>query len=169
MLCLFAIISFQFKCLIEKKKSFDRLVDSLLSPFATVLNVFSIIIIIIIIIITIIVIVVIVIVIVIVIVAIYLMFYHLSYVFLILTVTLFLFIILAENIHLDDLYTRYRQRLRKSLFRSGLLISLAACVVSIIIGIIYQQVSFLWQRTKSMAIKKVLFFLICKRARVTKA
>ncbi|KAI8123483.1 Adenylate cyclase type 2 [Lucilia cuprina] len=45
----------------------------------------------------------------------------------------------AEDIHLDDLYTRYRQRLRKSLFRSGLLISLAACVVSIIIGVIYQQ------------------------------
>ncbi|XP_075161295.1 adenylate cyclase type 2 Ac76E isoform X2 [Haematobia irritans] len=45
----------------------------------------------------------------------------------------------AENIHLDDLYTRYRQRLRKSLFRSGLWISLAACLVSIIIGIIYQQ------------------------------
>ncbi|XP_046807359.1 adenylate cyclase type 2-like [Lucilia cuprina] len=45
----------------------------------------------------------------------------------------------SEDIHLDDLYTRYRQRLRKSLFRSGLLISLAACVVSIIIGVIYQQ------------------------------
>ncbi|XP_059216957.1 adenylate cyclase type 2 isoform X2 [Stomoxys calcitrans] len=45
----------------------------------------------------------------------------------------------AENIHLDDLYTRYRQRLRKSLFRSGLWISLAACVVSIILGVIYQQ------------------------------
>ncbi|KAL9908021.1 adenylate cyclase type 2 Ac76E isoform 1-T4 [Glossina fuscipes fuscipes] len=45
----------------------------------------------------------------------------------------------AEDIHLDDLYTRYRQRLRKSLFRSGLLISLVACVVSILIGIIFQQ------------------------------
>ncbi|XP_017466015.1 PREDICTED: adenylate cyclase type 2 isoform X2 [Rhagoletis zephyria] len=45
----------------------------------------------------------------------------------------------AENIHLDDLYTRYRQRLRKSLFRSGLLISLVACVVSIIVGVIYEQ------------------------------
>ncbi|XP_073843090.1 adenylate cyclase type 2-like isoform X2 [Musca autumnalis] len=45
----------------------------------------------------------------------------------------------AEDIHLDDLYTRYRQRLRKSLFRSGLWISLVACVVSIIIGVIYQQ------------------------------
>ncbi|XP_062128322.1 LOW QUALITY PROTEIN: adenylate cyclase type 2 [Drosophila sulfurigaster albostrigata] len=45
----------------------------------------------------------------------------------------------AEDIHLNDLYTRYRQRLRKSLFRSGLLISLVACVVSIIIGIVYDQ------------------------------
>ncbi|XP_067644332.1 adenylate cyclase type 2 isoform X2 [Eurosta solidaginis] len=45
----------------------------------------------------------------------------------------------AENIHLDDLYTRYRQRLRKSLFKSGLLISLVACIVSIIIGVIYDQ------------------------------
>uniref|UniRef100_A0A1A9VKW3 adenylate cyclase n=1 Tax=Glossina austeni TaxID=7395 RepID=A0A1A9VKW3_GLOAU len=45
----------------------------------------------------------------------------------------------TEDIHLDDLYTRYRQRLRKSLFRSGLLISLVACVVSILIGIIFQQ------------------------------
>ncbi|XP_017059948.1 adenylate cyclase type 2 isoform X2 [Drosophila ficusphila] len=45
----------------------------------------------------------------------------------------------AEDIHLNDLYTRYRQRLRKSLFRSGLLTSLLACVVSIIIGIIYDQ------------------------------
>ncbi|XP_017843837.2 adenylate cyclase type 2 isoform X2 [Drosophila busckii] len=45
----------------------------------------------------------------------------------------------AEDIHLNDLYTRYRQRLRKSLFRSGLLTSLVACVVSIIIGVIYEQ------------------------------
>ncbi|KAH8370739.1 hypothetical protein KR093_004841, partial [Drosophila rubida] len=45
----------------------------------------------------------------------------------------------AEDIHLNDLYTRYRQRLRKSLFRSGLLTSLVACVVSIIIGIVYEQ------------------------------
>ncbi|XP_070141130.1 adenylate cyclase type 2 isoform X3 [Drosophila kikkawai] len=45
----------------------------------------------------------------------------------------------AEDIHLNDLYTRYRQRLRKSLFRSGLLTSLLACVVSIIIGIVYEQ------------------------------
>lgn len=47
----------------------------------------------------------------------------------------------AEDLHLDDLYTRYRQRLRKSLFRAGLWISLAACVVSILIGVICQQVS----------------------------
>ncbi|EDV97789.1 adenylate cyclase type 2 isoform X2 [Drosophila grimshawi] len=45
----------------------------------------------------------------------------------------------AEDIHLNDLYTRYRQRLRKSLFRSGLLTSLVACVVSIIIGVVYEQ------------------------------
>ncbi|XP_020716800.1 adenylate cyclase type 2 isoform X2 [Ceratitis capitata] len=45
----------------------------------------------------------------------------------------------AENVHLDDLYTRYRQRLRKSLFRSGLMISLLACVVSMIIVITYSQ------------------------------
>ncbi|KAL7731856.1 hypothetical protein ACLKA6_017435 [Drosophila palustris] len=45
----------------------------------------------------------------------------------------------SEDIHLNDLYTRYRQRLRKSLFRSGLLTSLVACVVSIIIGIVYEQ------------------------------
>ncbi|XP_030079372.1 adenylate cyclase type 2 isoform X2 [Drosophila hydei] len=45
----------------------------------------------------------------------------------------------AEDIHLNDLYTRYRQRLRKSLFRSGLFTSLVACVVSIAIGIYYEQ------------------------------
>ncbi|XP_022218097.2 adenylate cyclase type 2 isoform X2 [Drosophila obscura] len=45
----------------------------------------------------------------------------------------------AEDIHLNDLYTRYRQRLRKSLFTSGLLTSLLACLVSIIIGIVYEQ------------------------------
>ncbi|KAH8405251.1 hypothetical protein KR222_000518, partial [Zaprionus bogoriensis] len=45
----------------------------------------------------------------------------------------------AEDIHLNDLYTRYRQRLRKSLFRSGLFTSLLACVVSIIIGVVYKQ------------------------------
>ncbi|SPP77273.1 adenylate cyclase type 2 isoform X2 [Drosophila guanche] len=45
----------------------------------------------------------------------------------------------AEDIHLNDLYTRYRQRLRKSLFTSGLLTALLACVVSIIIGIVYEQ------------------------------
>ncbi|EDW19205.1 adenylate cyclase type 2 isoform X2 [Drosophila mojavensis] len=45
----------------------------------------------------------------------------------------------AEDIHLNDLYTRYRQRLRKSLFRSGLFTSLVACVVSIAIGVYYEQ------------------------------
>ncbi|XP_021709935.1 adenylate cyclase type 2 isoform X3 [Aedes aegypti] len=40
--------------------------------------------------------------------------------------------IIAENSHLDDLYTRYRQRLRKSLFISGLGISILACLISII-------------------------------------
>ncbi|XP_055383731.1 adenylate cyclase type 2 isoform X2 [Condylostylus longicornis] len=45
----------------------------------------------------------------------------------------------AENSHLDDLYTRYRQRLRKSLFISGLSISLVACVVSIILSSIKDQ------------------------------
>ncbi|XP_037933392.1 adenylate cyclase type 2 isoform X2 [Teleopsis dalmanni] len=59
----------------------------------------------------------------------------------------------AENIHLDDLYTRYRQRLRKSLFRSGLLISLVACVVSIIIGIIYQQQ---WLQTILLALAALI-------------
>ncbi|XP_055908178.1 adenylate cyclase type 2 isoform X2 [Eupeodes corollae] len=42
----------------------------------------------------------------------------------------------AENAHLDDLYTRYRQRLRKSLFISGLSISLAACILSILFGLL---------------------------------
>nr|XP_029713545.1 adenylate cyclase type 2-like isoform X1 [Aedes albopictus] len=41
--------------------------------------------------------------------------------------------IIAENSHLDDLYTRYRQRLRKSLFISGLGISILSCLVSIIL------------------------------------
>lgn len=63
----------------------------------------------------------------------------------------------AEDIHLDDLYTRYRQRLRKSLFRSGLLISLVACVVSILIGIIFQQVSL-----KSFSLLlRFIFYVLC--------
>lgn len=39
----------------------------------------------------------------------------------------------TENSHLDDLYTRYRQRLRKSLFISGLGISILCCLVSIVL------------------------------------
>ncbi|XP_055853746.1 adenylate cyclase type 2 [Episyrphus balteatus] len=42
----------------------------------------------------------------------------------------------AENAHLDDLYTRYRQRLRKSLFISGLSISLTTCLLSILFGLL---------------------------------
>lgn len=45
----------------------------------------------------------------------------------------------AENTHLDDLYTRYRQRLRKSLFISGLSISLVACAVSMIVVLASDQ------------------------------
>ncbi|XP_059607594.1 adenylate cyclase type 2 [Phlebotomus argentipes] len=41
-------------------------------------------------------------------------------------------VVSGENSQLDDLYTRYRQRLRKSLFTSGLAIALITCVVSII-------------------------------------
>lgn len=40
---------------------------------------------------------------------------------------------LTENSQLDDLYTRYRKRLRKSLFISGLGISLISCLISIIL------------------------------------
>lgn len=50
-------------------------------------------------------------------------------------------LISAENTHLDDLYTRYRQRLRKSLFISGLSISLVACAVSMIVVLASDQVS----------------------------
>ncbi|XP_058835255.1 adenylate cyclase type 2 isoform X3 [Topomyia yanbarensis] len=39
----------------------------------------------------------------------------------------------SENCHLDDLYTRYRQRLRKSLFISGLGISILSCLISIVL------------------------------------
>lgn len=43
------------------------------------------------------------------------------------------------NSHLDDLYTRYRQRLRKSLFISGLSISLVGCTIAIIISLTGDQ------------------------------
>ncbi|CAO1424898.1 unnamed protein product, partial [Diamesa serratosioi] len=48
--------------------------------------------------------------------------------------------ILTENTQLDDLYTRYRQRLRKSLFISGLGISLISCIISIIFCCIGSQI-----------------------------
>lgn len=35
----------------------------------------------------------------------------------------------GENSQLDDLYTRYRQRLRKSLFESGLTTAFVACII----------------------------------------
>ncbi|KFB43382.1 AGAP010436-PA-like protein [Anopheles sinensis] len=41
--------------------------------------------------------------------------------------------IIAENSHLDDLYTRYRQRLRRSLFITGLGISTISCLISIVL------------------------------------
>ncbi|XP_058174640.1 adenylate cyclase type 2 [Anopheles ziemanni] len=41
--------------------------------------------------------------------------------------------ILSENSHLDDLYTRYRQRLRRSLFITGLGISMLSCLISIVL------------------------------------
>lgn len=46
----------------------------------------------------------------------------------------------GENSQLDDLYTRYRQRLRKSLFVSGLWICVISCLVSIIFCAIGSQV-----------------------------
>lgn len=45
-----------------------------------------------------------------------------------------------ENSQLDDLYTRYRQRLRKSLFKSGLGISFISCTLSIIFCCVGSQV-----------------------------
>ncbi|XP_021709920.1 adenylate cyclase type 2 isoform X1 [Aedes aegypti] len=48
--------------------------------------------------------------------------------------------IIAENSHLDDLYTRYRQRLRKSLFISGLGISILACLISIIMCKLQEEI-----------------------------
>ncbi|XP_021709931.1 adenylate cyclase type 2 isoform X2 [Aedes aegypti] len=46
----------------------------------------------------------------------------------------------SENSHLDDLYTRYRQRLRKSLFISGLGISILACLISIIMCKLQEEI-----------------------------
>ncbi|XP_062560157.1 adenylate cyclase type 2 isoform X2 [Armigeres subalbatus] len=46
----------------------------------------------------------------------------------------------TENSHLDDLYTRYRQRLRKSLFISGLGISILSCLISIILRQLQKEI-----------------------------
>lgn len=46
----------------------------------------------------------------------------------------------SEKSHLDDLYTRYRQRLRKSLFISGLGISILACLISIIMCKLQEEI-----------------------------
>ncbi|KAG5670772.1 hypothetical protein PVAND_001012 [Polypedilum vanderplanki] len=51
--------------------------------------------------------------------------------------------ILSENSQLDDLYTRYRKRLRKSLFISGLGISFVSCMIAIIICSAGSQKSYL--------------------------
>lgn len=59
--------------------------------------------------------------------------------------SLFNFVLLlssfSENSQLDDLYTRYRKRLRKSLFISGLGISLVSCLISIILCCVGSQVN----------------------------
>lgn len=59
---------------------------------------------------------------------------------------------LTENSQLDDLYTRYRQRLRKSLFISGLGISLISCIVSIILCCIGSQVNILINYEKVLSL-----------------
>ncbi|XP_035785727.1 adenylate cyclase type 2-like isoform X2 [Anopheles albimanus] len=48
--------------------------------------------------------------------------------------------ILSENSHLDDLYTRYRQRLRRSLFITGLGISIVSCIVSIVLCALHEAI-----------------------------
>uniref|UniRef100_A0AAG5DS33 adenylate cyclase n=1 Tax=Anopheles atroparvus TaxID=41427 RepID=A0AAG5DS33_ANOAO len=48
--------------------------------------------------------------------------------------------ILSENSHLDDLYTRYRQRLRRSLFITGLGISMLSCVISIVLCALHDAI-----------------------------
>uniref|UniRef100_A0A2M4AD02 adenylate cyclase n=1 Tax=Anopheles triannulatus TaxID=58253 RepID=A0A2M4AD02_9DIPT len=48
--------------------------------------------------------------------------------------------ILSENSHLDDLYTRYRQRLRRSLFITGLGISILSCIVSIVLCALHEAI-----------------------------
>lgn len=46
--------------------------------------------------------------------------------------------IAGENSQLDDLYTRYRQRLRKSLFESGLTTAFVACIICLCVLFSYQ-------------------------------
>ncbi|XP_058066441.1 adenylate cyclase type 2 [Anopheles bellator] len=48
--------------------------------------------------------------------------------------------ILSENSHLDDLYTRYRQRLRRSLFMTGLGISILSCIISIVLCALHEAI-----------------------------
>ncbi|XP_061516922.1 adenylate cyclase type 2 isoform X1 [Anopheles gambiae] len=48
--------------------------------------------------------------------------------------------ILSENSHLDDLYTRYRQRLRRSLFITGLGISILSCITSIVLCALHDAI-----------------------------
>uniref|UniRef100_A0A182NDL5 adenylate cyclase n=1 Tax=Anopheles dirus TaxID=7168 RepID=A0A182NDL5_9DIPT len=47
---------------------------------------------------------------------------------------------IAENSHLDDLYTRYRQRLRRSLFITGLGISILSCITSIVLCALHDAI-----------------------------
>lgn len=46
----------------------------------------------------------------------------------------------GENSQLDDLYTRYRQRLRKSLFESGLTTAFVACIICLCVLFYYQVI-----------------------------
>uniref|UniRef100_A0A182V3H5 adenylate cyclase n=1 Tax=Anopheles merus TaxID=30066 RepID=A0A182V3H5_ANOME len=48
--------------------------------------------------------------------------------------------VITENSHLDDLYTRYRQRLRRSLFITGLGISILSCITSIVLCALHDTI-----------------------------
>ncbi|XP_040164325.1 adenylate cyclase type 2 isoform X3 [Anopheles arabiensis] len=48
--------------------------------------------------------------------------------------------VITENSHLDDLYTRYRQRLRRSLFITGLGISILSCITSIVLCALHDAI-----------------------------
>ncbi|XP_055628937.1 adenylate cyclase type 2 isoform X2 [Toxorhynchites rutilus septentrionalis] len=61
----------------------------------------------------------------------------------------------SENSHLDDLYTRYRQRLRKSLFISGLGISILSCLVSIALSQLQKAI------VADLTMLGVAFLLLC--------